>query len=288
MKQIILILSLFYFLESFSQKIEKKIGEFRITEESFSVESKMKINKSDFYFDKSGNILEKIKFGRHHYNKLNIIGEIEQYTYSDSKLLKSKKYISSCRNCPFSLYFSKYSYNNENMLIRENVYYGESDSLFMSFDYINKLNTKEIHSNSTTYIENKYDDENRIIEQNQIFEETKKIRWKKEYVYSTNIQVNKFETFYGDGNENAKIEIIKYDSHKRIVTREIFREKTKTLLCYYYAENGIIKEITESENHNENYKLTHTTFFKIKRKEKYIDKLTVEKINSQLIDKTSI
>ena len=178
--------------------------------------------------------------------------------------------------------------DHENILIRENIYYGESDSLFMSFDYINKLNNKEIHSNSTTYIENKYDDENRIIEQNQIFEETKKIRWKKEFVYSTNIQVNKFETFYGDGNENAKIEIVKYDNKKRIVTREIFREKSKTLLCYYYAENGIIKEITESESHNENYKLTYTTCFKIKRKNKYIDKLTVEKINSQLIDKTSI
>lgn len=282
MKSKILVLLLFSFFNSYSQKIEKKIGDFKITEESFQAENKKKISKSDFFFDKSGKILEKIKFGRHHYRKLNIIGEIEQYSYSDIKLLFSKRYVSSCRNCSFTLYFSKYIYD-DNKLIHENVYRGESDTLFMSLDYKYKPNSKEIHSNSSTYIENKYDDQNRITEQSQIFEDTKKVRWKKEFVYAINFQVNKFQTYYGDGNENTEMEIIKYDSQKRIISKEVIRDKSKTFFYYYYAQNGIIKKIEESENYNDKYELKYTTNFKIKKREESVDSLTVEKINSQLI-----
>lgn len=285
MKPKILILLLFSFFNSYSQKIEKKIGDFRITKESFFVENKKKINKSDFYFDKSGKILEKIKFGRHHYNKLNIIGEIEQYFYSDNNLFLSKRYVSSCRNCSFSLYLSKYNYN-DNKLIHKNVYRGESDTLFMSLDYKYKPNAKEIHSNSSTYIENKYDNKNRITEQSQIFEDTKKVRWKKKFVYAINFQVNKFETYYGDGDENTEVEIIEYDSQKRIISKEVIREKSKTFFHYYYAPNGIIKKIEESESYNDKYELKYTTNFKIKKRDKSIDSLTVDKINSQLICET--
>ncbi|WP_447636612.1 hypothetical protein [Flavobacterium microcysteis] len=286
MKPKILILLLFYFVNSYSQKIERKIGDFRITRESFFVEGKKKISKSDFYFDKSGKILEKIGFGRHHYHKLNIIGEIEQYFYSDNKLLLSKRYVSSCRNCSFSLYLSKYNYDDDK-LIHKNVYRGESDSLFMSFDYKYKPNAEEIHSNSSTYIENKYDDKNRIIKQSQIFEDTKKVRWEKKFVYAITFQVNKFQTYYGDGDENTKMEIIQYDSQKRITSKEVLREKSKTFFYYYYAQNGIIKKIEESESYNDKYELKYITNFKIKKREKSIDSLTVDKINSQLIYETS-
>ena len=125
----------------------------------------------------------------------------------------------------------------------------------MSFNYVYKPNVTEIHSNSSTYIENKYDDENRIVEQSQIFEDTQKVRWKKEFVYAIDIQVNKFQTYYGDGNENTQMEIIKYDSQKRIISKEIIREKSKTLLDYRYAQNGIIEKIFESESYNDKYEL---------------------------------
>lgn len=288
MKSKILVLLLLSFLNCYSQKIEKKIGDFKITKEIFFIESKKKISKSDFYFDKSGKILEKIKFGRHHYNKLNIIGEIEQYFYSDNNLFLSKRYVSSCRHCSFTLYLSKYNYDDDNRLIHENVYRGESDTLFMSLDYKYQPNAKEIHTNSSTYIENKYDDKNRITEQSQIFEDTKKVRWKKEFVYTINFQVNKFQTYYGDGNENTEMEVIKYDLQKRIISKEVIREKSKTFFHYHYAQNGIIKKIEESESYNDKYELKYTTNFKIKKREKSIDSLTVDKINSQLIYETSI
>ena len=288
MKQKILILFLVCFLKTYSQKIEKKIGDFRITKESFIL--KKKKGKSDYYFDKSGNILEKIKFGKHHVNKPNLIGEIEQFSYLEDKLLHSKKYVSDCLNCSYYLYYSKLKYNNDNKLINEDIYRNESDSLFMSFNYIYKSNVTEIHSNSSTYIENKYDEENRIVEQSQIFEDTKKVRWKKTFLYALDIQVNKFQTYYGDGNENKEMEIIKYDSQKRIISKEIIREKSRTLLDYRYAQNGIIEKIFESESYNDDckYELKYVTNFKIKKREKDSDKLTTDKINSQLLYETSI
>ena len=286
MKQKILILFLFCFLKNYSQKIEKKIGKFKIRKETFILEKKK--GKSDYYFDKSGVILEKIHFGKHHSNKLNLIGEVEQFSYTDNKLLYSRKYVSDCLNCSYYLYYSKFKYNNDNKIVNEDIYRNESDSIFMSFNYVYKPNLTEIHSNSSTYIENKYDDENRIIEQSQIFEDNKKVRWKKEFVYAIDIQVNKFQTYYGDGNENTEIEIIKYDSQKRIISKEIIREKNKTLFDYRYAQNGIIEKIFESESYNDKYELKYVTNFKVKKREKYLDKLTVDKINSQLLYDTSI
>ena len=44
---------------------------------------------------------------------------------------------------------------------------------------------------STIFGEYKYDDENRIIEQNQIFENTNKVRWKKEFAYLKNKECTK-------------------------------------------------------------------------------------------------
>lgn len=286
MKGKILILFLACFLKIYSQKIEKKVGDIKIRKESFIL--KQKKGKSDYYFDKSGEILEKIQFGNHHSNKLNLIREVEQFSYIDNKLSYSKKYVSDCLNCSYYLYYSKFKYSDDNKLINEVIYRKESDSIFMSFNYVYKPNLTEIHSNSSTYIENKYNDENRIVEQSQIFEDTKKIRWKKEFVYALDIQVNKFQTYYGDGKENTEMEIVKYDSQKRIISKEIISEKNRTFLDYRYAQNGLIEKIYESESYNDKYELKYVTNFKIKKRKKYLDKLTVDKINSQLLYETSI
>lgn len=82
MKQILLILFIITLPKIYSQKIEKKIGAFAITETGYSFNEKnkkRKISKSEFYFDEYGKILEKIEYGRHHYNKLNVIGKIVQF-----------------------------------------------------------------------------------------------------------------------------------------------------------------------------------------------------------------
>lgn len=284
MKQKILLIFLSFFLNCHSQKIEKRIGEYKIKRESFSIENKKKISKSDFYFDSSGKIIEKIKYGKHHYNKLNVIGEIEQFSYLNDKLELSRKYISSCQSCEYYQYYSILKYNNDNKLESERTYRKENDSLFMQIEYIYKPNIKEIHFNSSTYYENKYDDENRIIEQNQKFEEFNKTRWKKEFTYSKYNRVSKFQTYYGDGNESSEIEIITYNTSEKVISKETIRENSKIKLYYFYNRKGMIERIEEYKSFVDNeYELEYITHFKIKKVNKTFDEKTIDKINSELI-----
>lgn len=284
MKYKIILIFLLINVNCYSQKIEKRIGEFKIKEESFLIENKKKISKIDFYFDSKGKILEKIKYGRHHFNKLNVIGEIEQFTYSNDKLESTKKYISYCQSCQYRQYYTKVNYNFENKLISEKTYITENDSLFMTSEYIYKPNSKEIHFNSSTYYENIYDDENRIIEQNQKFEENNKTRWKKEFIYSRYNRVSKFQTYYGDENENSEIEIVTYDSDKKVISKETIREKSKIKLYYFYNRKEIIERIEEYQSYDEGkYELKYITRFKLNKKNKIIDKTIFEKINLELI-----
>lgn len=95
MKLKIILLFLICVSKIYSQKIEKEIGEIKITKEGFYFEDykkskKKKIEKIEFYFDSLGQILEKITFGRRHYSKLNVIGEIEQYFYSNGNIKTEK------------------------------------------------------------------------------------------------------------------------------------------------------------------------------------------------------
>ena len=273
------------FFNLYSQKIERKIGDFKIKEESFTIENKKKIRKSVFYFDSAGKIIEKIKYGRHHFNKLTLVGEIEQFRYSNDKLELSTRYISYCRDCDYVQYYTIYKYNFENKLINEKTFRKENDSLFMTIEYVYKPNVKEIHFNSSIYNENKYDDEDRIIEQNQKFEETEKIRWKKDFTYSKYNRVSKFQAYYGDENKSSQIEIVTYDSDNKTISKETIREKSKNILYYFYNRNGIIDKIEEYENYIDNeYELKYITNFKIIKKNKKNDKIVIDKINQKLID----
>lgn len=288
MKLKITLIILICFSKIYSQKIEKEIGEIKITKESYYFEDykkskKRKTEKAEFYFDNFGKILEKISFGRHHYNKLNLIGKIEQYTYENDKLKLSKSYTSSCKSCDYYQFYTKYNYDKNNVLINENTYYANNDSLFMAINYVDKLNIKETHFNESTFYQKIYDSENRIIQLNQIFEDTKKIRWQYLYEYNDNCKIGNFQTYYGDGKENSKKEIECFDLQKRIISKEIINYG-KTKMVYKYYENGIINEIEEYESsiEKEDYKLIRLTKIKVNKKSDNLTSETVKKLNSEL------
>ena len=124
MKLKIILLFLICVSKIYSQKIEKEIGGIKITKEAYYFKDykkskKRKTEKYEFYFDNSGEILEKITFGRPHYNKLNDIGEIEQYFYSNGNLKTEKKWIIGCNNNDFTVYDTEYIYNEQNVLIKK-------------------------------------------------------------------------------------------------------------------------------------------------------------------------
>lgn len=286
MKKIILLLFIITFSKLYSQRIEKKSGTFNVTEIGYSFNEKnkkRKISKSIFYFDEHGKILEKIKYGRHHYNRLDIIGKIEQFHYDLDKLVLSKSYTSDCKSCDYYQFYTKYNYNKDKVLITENTYYSKNDSLFMQISYVNKSNIKETHFGQSTFYQFIYDSQKRLKQLNQVFEDTKEVRWQYIYEYVDSCRIGNFQTYYGDGKENSKKEIECFDSQKRLISKEIIGSyKTKTI--YKYSKNGIIEQINEYESFgNTEYKLSYALKLNFKGKTKKLNSDTITKINAELI-----
>jgi hypothetical protein len=273
--------------ELFSQKIEKRIGDFKITISTYRFEDskkKNKIGKEEIYFDSSGKTLEKIKYGRHHYNKLNVIGTIEQFQYENEQLIFSKKYISSCKSCQFDEFFTKYKYNNEE-LISETNYVKKDNSILKSFEYKRNDKSTEIHSGQSTYIQKIYDDNSKLIELNQVFEDSNKIRWQYLYKYGENWKEANFQTYFGDGKENSKREVETFDSQNRIITKEII-SSYNTKLLFTYSKNGIINEIKEYNSYsNGEYKLEYSIKYNFKGKTRKLNSEVLSKLNAVLIER---
>lgn len=272
----------------FSQKIEKRIGDYKITFSTYRFEDskkKNKIGKEEIYFDSLGKTLEKIKYGRHHYNKLNVIGTIEQFQYENEQLIFSKKYISYCKSCQFDELYTKYIYNNKNKIIKETTFKKENDSVFISLEYTRKGKTIEIYSDNYTYIQKIYDDNSKLIELNQVFEDSNKIRWQYLYKYGENWTEANFQTYYGDGKDYTKREIETFDIQNRIISKEIIAEyNTKSI--YTYSKNGLLNEIKEYNSYgNGEYELEYSTKYKFKGKTRKLNSEVLNKLNAVLIER---
>lgn len=272
----------------FSQRIENKTGDFKITISTYRFDvskKKRKIGKEAIYFDSLGRTLEKIKYGRHHYNKLNVIGRIEQFQYENEQLIFSRAYSSSCSSCQFYEFYTKYKYNNNHELISEITFRKENDSVFMSFDYLRKGKTSEIHSGQSTYLQKVYDDDSRLIELNQIFEDTDKIRWQYLYKYGANWKEANFQTYYGDGKDYTKREIETFDSKNRIISKEII-SSYNTRLLFTYSKNGLLNEVKEynSYSHGE-YELEYSIEYDFKGNTRKLNSDACNKLNAVLIER---
>lgn len=285
MNKLIYIIYFFSISQLFSQNIEKRIGEYKteMTTYRFSeIKKKIKFRKADYYFDNSGKILEIIGYGRHHYNKLNIIGRIEQFEYHDTILKSSKKYVSWCKSCEFYKTVTKYNYNNKNELTDKITLSNEEDSPILSVKYLKKNDSLEIHSGSTTYIQKIFDADSKILELNQRHENTNKLRWQYLFNYGKNWKQSNFQTFYEDSDNYSKKEIEYFDDKNRIIKREII-SSLKTKILYFYSNKGLLKEIKEYENYNNHFNLKFIIKYKFRGKFRKLKQKTINKINKELI-----
>lgn len=250
MKHIVLVIFIFSINLIFSQKIEKKISSVKVEKDYFYRNDKRGLE--EIYFDDQGNILEKLRFGsQHRRKKLNQIIAIYQYLYNEGKLTLSKDYLLLGQEKEYREYYTKYKYDNEDMLLNETSYTAENDSLFMTINYINKQNVSETHFSESTYLQRKYDSQKNLIEFNQIFENSDKIRWQNKYEYSDNCRTEDHQTYYEDGNNTSTKSITCYDSKKRIISHEskTYFERSE----FFYASNGIVSKIIRTRLDNNKY-----------------------------------
>lgn len=284
--RVILILFVIFFSNLSSQNLIKEVGDIKVALRIYSIDENQKkknIGKSKYFFDSSGNIQEIISYGRHHNNNLRLIGSIIHFIYDDEILKEKIKYQSYCKRCKFNKQYERFTYDNKNRLINEKSF-NENDSIYNETNYVYKKNTKETyHLNGSTYLQEKYDSKNRIIELNQIFKNSKKIRWQYLYTYKENCKIKKFQTYYGDGKDYSEREVSCYDLKNRLISEEEF-SSYKTKITISYSKKGFVKEIKEYAcfDKTDNYELQSIIKFKITSKK--IDSSILEKINSKLIN----
>lgn len=289
MKYKILILFLICFYKNYSQKIEKRVGDVHVISEEYYFEGhkkskKLKINETEYYFNDKGQILETITHGTNHINNLNIIGRIEQFFYHNDMMDLSKSYMIDCNNSEYDVHYRKYLYDENNNLISSNSYNEANDSLIMPITYIYKDHSEEKHFGELTYYEKKTDSINQIVELNQRYEDTNAIRWQYLYKYLSNSTITIFQTYYNDNMDRTEVEIKTYDIEKRLISYEKIGVR-KTKQDYNYSKDGFLSKITEySLNVDGVYELERITKFKVKKNQKYLKPVYLQKIHSELIE----
>ena len=136
---------------------------------------------------------------------------------------------------------------------------------------------------STYYYTSTYDQENRIIGQQQIYES--KLRWEWTYTYSEHQRIGHFQTYYRDGDNHSKQEIKPYNKEGLLIEIEELQvpkgglqEKTKL----YYDEQGVIQKIEYYQSFdNEDYQLIAYSDIQLKSILS-IDASMAEKINKTI------
>lgn len=217
-----------FFLSTFvySQERNNRYDKIIISKKNIVLNSKQEIDTLDpnntiqlnYIFNKSGRIIEEIKFGK---DKLGVteILKSELYTYRNDTLIKivsSEKYCSGCfQKNTFKEYFFK---DSKISIIKE--YDNENDSLLNILSYSYKKNYKEyIYKNDQSIVQFFYDDSENL---NSI----RTLDGKTGNLYN--------ESFYTKFTDSLKIETKWYDVKSQEITgtntvKKIF-DKEKRLL----------------------------------------------------------
>lgn len=296
MKKIIFIFFLTITLFSSGQELTKKVGEIEVQliYHYFKVDSnykptKKKTNKKNrpytkMYFDSKGVLLKKIGFGKHHNTDLRLTGYIEVYIYENKKLIQSIKYESDYQKRVYPYWRTEYIYNKMGQLINDSMFYYQTDSLFHETTYeydLNSNNTKSIF-NPTYYYQRDFDLKNRITSLKQIYDS--KLRWEWNYTYSNNQRIGIFQTYYNDGEDYSKKEILTFNESGQLIETEekyILSSGLDDKMKFFYDKNGIISKIEQYEAYENEYVLVSYTDIKVKSKLS-LNSSIAEKINEQI------
>lgn len=298
MKKTLFILFLIISSFSFGQSLSKKVGEIEVQliRHYFKRNSDYELTKrksnrrnrpfAKMYFDSSGVLLKKIGFGKHHNTDLRLTDKIDVYHYSNNRLTESITYESDYEKNVYPYWKSKFIYNDKGQLIDDSRYYYKTDSLTHKTTFKYDSNSNKIKSifNQTYYYQREFNSINKITSLKQIYDN--KLRWDWIYTYYDNKRIGIFQTYYNNGKDYSKKEILTFntkglliESEEKHITKSGLDQKTKL----FYNDNGIVIKIEQYESHGfeEGYELV--SYIKIKTKSKVkIDFRIAKNINEQI------
>ena len=285
----------------FGQKPAEKVGEIEVQlirhffKRNADYElTKKKTNRKNrpylkMYFDSNGSLLKSIGFGKHHNNDLRLIDRIHIYNY-DKNGIKSKIDVWETdydKNISYQYYIKFDLDSTKSKIISEKMYEIESDTILTQTDYLynEKGEYQGVIFDSTYYYQRKYNDKNQLVSLQQIHDS--KLRWEWKYSYSDNKRIGIFQTYYNDGEDYSKKEILTYDELGRTIEIEklqITKDGLETKFKVYYDKDGIIDKIEVYESYNPENGYGFVSYKEVKVKSKVsIDTSTAEKINELII-----
>jgi len=294
MKQALLLLTCLFSVCGYSQDIAEKTGQIEVR----LIPHTFKLNKNDeptnritnrkkrpqevLYLDSAGVLLKKIRFGKHHNASLKILDNITLYTCTNGVVDGYVEYESDYNKKIYPHWKTRYTYNDKGQLTDDSEYYYDNDSLFMksTYEYDENSNpVKTIHVPNLVYNKT-FDAINRLISFQQIYKDS--LQWEWKYSYEPNQRTGLFTTYYSDGKNYTKKEVITYDGDGNIVEQEERYTSGLTVgkKSTYSYDKGLISKIEFYAYYNDDciYKKTSFTDVKIKTSLK-LDEDVCKKVN---------
>jgi hypothetical protein len=220
-------------------KIENKDG--NLTRKISNKENKP---RKYLYLDTLGNLIEEVGYGKYHNRDLRVLDYVTIYKYEESKIIESIKYETSYEDNIYPKYRTKYFYDEKEQLIREEVLEYDNNRIFMQLDYTYDSMGNRIKSciDNTCYIRT-FDDENRVLSLQQFHENN--LRWEWLYTYTESSRVGNFKTYYDDGKNWTKQEIILYQNGnlKQVEELDTSDDALSKMSKYHYNRLGLITRI---------------------------------------------
>lgn len=262
-KMLLLVFVLFEGVLS-GQKLTDKVG---------VIEAQLFTNRKDrphtrMYFDSTGLLLKKLRFGKHHNMDLKLLDKIEIFRYSGRKLTQLEQYESDYDKNIYLYWKTICTYDENGRQIDETIYDGRTDSMLGKTVYTYDQNI--IRGTSvfgfTTSFKKESDSLSRRISFQQIYEN--KIRWEWRYTYTDTTRVGTFQTYYTDGKNYSKKEIRLYKGGQLMQHAEfpVSEEGLAKKIKFYYHDTGVMKRIEfyKSYSKGKEFRLEYVTGIKLK------------------------
>jgi len=250
------------------------------------------------YLDTLGNLIKEVGYGNYHNTDLRILDYVTIHKYEESKIIESIKYeIYYDGDTSPPRYRTEYFHNEKGQVIKEVEKYS-NDSIFMQLDYAydSAGNQIKIDFNDNTYYIRTFDDKGRILSLQQFYKNN--LRWEYLYTYIKTSRIGNFKTYYNDGKEDTRREIVLYKkgNPKRIEELCISKHSgLSELKKYSYNQSGLITRVKcyrkfgceedDDDDYKEKYKLEYYINVKTKIKCKTTKQL-VKKIYKTILNET--
>lgn len=231
-------------------------------------------------FDEKGQLLEEIIYDQKNQKEL-IIDEIIQYKYQEFRITKEIRWERKYDTTAYKQSYTTYSYDEKSKTTSTKEYNEYNELILNATETRTKVgNTETINdSESENYIENIYDNENRITRTRVLTKVYNRLIAEVETKYEQNTKIISTTTYpKTDKNSNPKVRIEKYDDAKNLLIKTTDTGHSN----FTYDNKGFLIKREYSGQKEGKERLSSDCFHKIEIANDNLTNEAIKRINSYL------